>query len=381
MKRAWPFVAAAIPAAYMASVEVYKIWYITTSAVLALSVFAVRFSFRDIGNFIADTKWFILYWLAVLVSVWLSTEPVSSQFALTVDSIYPAVFAIFYYVGLRYPSETITLSMRLQVWAAVVILALTMDVDVGGRIGYRILFILPYVVPFIVADIYRGKKLALVELCVTLALLLVTTSRVPFAAACILAVLSAFLLRRSTWQFVKLTLAAALTSAALLFVALQIPPIKVQIYTTAVRITGQPLYLDGAIIPAEPEDMVRVKINDLYSVLTPDAGATGVGYAAFAPIFGDYWRDGSETPLHSIYQVWRLEMGWLGLAVALIMLADFFVRAAKHRHDPAVVTAALAFLGTLLTGMFHQMHQAPMFYVMLGVGLGACRKTTTAKSI
>ena len=208
----WPYLTGSILVAYMASLKIYKILYIVTAAVLLMLPLFVRISWLGFRNFAVDARWFILYWIAVVLSVVFSINPAHSQFALMADAIYPCVFLIFYTVGRDAPYDAIERMMRLLVWAALAVLLTTIDIKVQGRIGYRLIFILPYIVPFVVAAICRGNRLAIAELAVLMALMLLTNSRAQIAATLILAALSLLVFRTSLRQFVlqSASIAAAL---------------------------------------------------------------------------------------------------------------------------------------------------------------------------
>jgi O-antigen ligase len=380
----WPYLAGSILAAFMASAEIYKIWYIATAIVLFMSVFCVRVSWREIGHFLLDAKWFAFYWIAILLSVRYSIDPETSQLQLLYDSIFPFVFLIFYYVGLRTDFETVCMVMRLQVWTAIIILATGLDVEVAERVGYRMMFVLPYVVPFIVAAIYAGRRLAFVELPAVMLILLVSNSRTQIATALVVFVISAIAFRTSMTRLMWQTGGIVAVVAVTVLVAYQFDASRQLILFTVVRLTGVPI-LDAAtntLIDVE-FDTIRDNINALFSVMFWDGGWTGIGLEAFGPIWIAYWNlkgTYDEMSLHSIYQVWWLELGYLGTAAALAMLGSFFIRATAARKNPLVAASTIGFLGTLMAGNFHQMHQAPMFYAMLGMGLGAARVAKTNRS-
>lgn len=376
-----PYFAGLILVAYMASVQVYKIWYVVTAGVIVLSpALVTKASWRDVRNFFSDSKWFILYWSAVALSVVTSINPARSQATFLIDSIYPCVFAIFYAVGLFAPFDAIQRVLRLQVWAAVLVLALTFEVTIAGRMGYRIPIILPYVIPFVIAAMSQGRKLGFAELAVLMLVLVVANSRAPIAVAIILIAISAFVFRASMRQFISQSLIAILGCLFVLGGAMLFTPTRLLILTSVVRVTGHQIESSGHLIEVPPDDHARSQLNELFYAMIHEGGWTGIGYNAFGPIYLAHWGDEyADMSLHSIYQVWWLEMGYLGTAAALVLLAAFFLRMYQTRSDMTVRACSLGAIGTLITGGFHQMHQAPMLYVMLGMGLGAARQALASK--
>jgi hypothetical protein len=377
-KTVWPYLSGLILVAYMASVKIYKIWYLATACVLALFPVFVRPSWRDIADFLDDAKWFILYWIAVIVSVITSINPELSRLALLVDSIYPCVFLIFYFVGLRANYNAIERTMRLQVYAALVVLLFTIDIRIQDRIGYRLMFILPYVTPFVAAAVCRNSRGAVFELSLLTLLIVITNSRAQIGVAVLLTLASLFIFRTSTRRFLARSALAFGVSAAMIFIAAQFQHLKAILFTTAVRATGQSI---GGV-PVPIDDHARGHISELFWQLAPSNGWTGIGYFAFGPVYVSRHYDSyTEMSLHSIYEVWWLEMGYLGTAAALSMLGAFFFRMYRSRGNMTVQACVIGLIGVLVAGTVHQMHQAPMLYVMLGMGLGAARRALASNAL
>lgn len=362
----------AIFTAFMASVAVYKIWYIVTGLVVLLLPFFAKW--RDVAPLLKDGVWFFIYCLAVALSAAGSIEPENTSYMVSAAAIYPFVFLIFYFIGLRSDFTSISSFMRLQVWTAIVVLAATWDITVADRVGYRMMYVLPYMTPAVVEAMYRGKKLAFLELPIVVLLLVITESRTQIAVALILIVMSAIVFCRSFLQFIGQSIALVCTSVAAVYIGLQVEETRALILKAVVRATLKPIYENGILYDIEIQDDARERIDDLFAVMSGDAGWTGIGYGAFPPIYSDYWKDGLEMSLHSIYQVYWLEMGIFGTTAAAIMFTVFFYKMWVARADRAAQVCAISMTGVLLAGMFHQMHETPTMYAFLATGLGAARK-------
>jgi O-antigen ligase/polysaccharide polymerase Wzy-like membrane protein len=372
-----PYLAGLILVAYMASVTVHKIWYIATAAVLLIMPFVVRPRPNEFLAYLSDAKWLILYCLAVIASVITSIDPERSQYALLTDAIYPCIFMIFYAVGLRTGYDAIERMMRLLVWAAVIALLFTFDIRIEDRVGHRLISVLPYLTPFVAAAIARGSKLALLELALLVQMVLMTNSRGALGVTALLLGLSLFAFSSSLHHFARRSVVSVLASAAVIGSSLQIEALREITISAVVRLTGMPL---GGIQPAI-DDQTRQHLSELFWELAPDNGWTGIGYFAFGPIYLSRFYDGNtEMSLHSVFEVWWLETGYLGTAAALPMLMFFFLRTWRFSDDPTVKAGMLGAAGALIAGTVHQMHQAPMLYVMLGLGLGAARHPRSAPS-
>lgn len=370
----WPYLAGSILIAYMASVKVYKIWYIVTAAVLLVLPLFVRISWLGLRDFLEDAKWFILYWIAVALSVVFSINPARSQTALMADAIYPCVFLIFYTVAICSAYDSIERMMRLLVWAAVLVLLINFDAKLQGQNGHWIGFVLPYVVPFVVSAICRGNRLAIAELMILASLVLLTNSRAQVGVTFLVSVASFVAFSKSIRQLLALSTISVLGCVAFVGALTQIHTARNILLVTVARLTG--LFAEEGERPfgIPIADPTRGRINDLFWSMFGDGGWTGIGYFAFGPIYVAHYDGYADMSLHSIYQVWWLETGYLGTAAAAWMLIAFFVEMYRNRGNPAVRACALGMVGVLIAGNFHQMHQSPMFYVMLGLGLGAARK-------
>jgi hypothetical protein len=209
-----------IPAAYMFSVYVYKVWYIVavvSGLFVACALVVERPSRDELKAFAFDAIGIALYAGVMLLSGMVEKTRVSTYW-LFVDAIYPPVFGIFYVVGARCRPESIIAGMRLLLWAGLAAFVLLWDTGLI-RQGYRASFVLPYVVPFVVIALYAGRRLAGMELGIVLTLLVLGMSRTPLMIGCIATGLSLIAFAGSQRAFLIRSLQAAAWLAAVLVAA------------------------------------------------------------------------------------------------------------------------------------------------------------------
>jgi hypothetical protein len=88
-------------------------------------------------------------------------------------------------------------------------------------------------------------------------------------------------------------------------------------------------------------------------------------------------QHGYKAALHSMYSAWLVE-GGLAVAIYVAVCASIFVtrlwkraRSAVSDDERAYVKAILIGLAAmLLMGGFHQIHQSPTLWLLLGLGWG-----------
>jgi hypothetical protein len=432
-----------IPAAYMFSVYVYKVWYIVavvSGLFVACALVVERPSRDELKAFAFDAIGIALYAGVMLLSGMVEKTRVSTYW-LFVDAIYPPVFGIFYVVGARCRPESIIAGMRLLLWAGLAAFVLLWDTGLI-RQGYRASFVLPYVVPFVVIALYAGRRLAGMELGIVLTLLVLGMSRTPLMIGCIATGLSLIAFAGSQRAFLIRSLQAAAWLAAVLVAAWNINASQRAMLTTYVRVTGHsvdlpplPAQASKETLPpsartvragpspeagparasGEPErsgsrtdaldrvreleglrrpapntqnpvtiraeaDLERQWISDLSWKLLPSAGVLGIGYGNFMLHYAREHPDTNVQSIHNVYVAWLLEGGYAGLAAGLFMVGWFFwwlsvgYRTSNTDDQRRFLKAiGISMVGVLTAAILQQMHQAPMLYVTLGLGMGAVR--------
>jgi len=98
----------------------------------------------------------------------------------------------------------------------------------------------------------------------------------------------------------------------------------------------------------------------------------GMGYHNFLG-----WSEkalGVETSMHSAYLSWGLEGGLICVVIAYYLLYRFYsilikmAKAADNIREKTFYEALmLSMIGVLINGLFHQAHQTPTLFVLLGI--------------
>jgi O-antigen ligase len=127
-------------------------------------------------------------------------------------------------------------------------------------------------------------------------------------------------------------------------------------------------------------DLERQWISDLSWKLLPSAGVLGIGYGNFMLHYAREHPDTNVQSIHNVYVAWLLEGGYAGLAAGLFMVGWFFwwlsvgYRTSNTDDQRRFLKAiGISMVGVLTAAILQQMHQAPMLYVTLGLGMGAVR--------
>lgn len=368
-----------ILAAFMVSVSVYKLWYILAASVIFFTVLLSRPSNRWFKVAFVDLTPIGLYCIAAALSLFLSSAPDVGRYFLLADAIFPALTVLFYAVGVASKPIEIVRAFRFLVPLAALATAITWG-SVPGREGYRVAFILPYVIPFLFVG--GASYLHAVS---ALAIIFVTRSRVPTVSGFALAALTPLAMGQPR----KLHLPRLIIGAAGLFgVALFVPATRIIIIQVLARFIGQPVSFAGASFVPQSYDPTREKLSILSSEL---AGPSwfGVGYGNFGIYYAERFSDDQQTAasLHSVYEALWVETGVVGFASALIMISYVLLRLYQGYQSAQSSLDRHYFLGlTLSSGailfaaLFHQMHQTPMLFVIMGLSLGSFRRLMNLES-
>jgi hypothetical protein len=259
------------------------------------------------------------------------------------------------------------------------------------RLAPNALILVPVSLAFCVAwrEMTMRKWLPPVATTLGFAFLLVGRSRAPLAAGVSAVAVMAWLLSGGLRARLRrlATFASLFVLAAAILIA--IPATRPLVATTTVRLGRVLPERSPAVASAESEirktpywgqarrmrDQIDIRgaIWTEFRALHSKAMPLGLGYMNFSRYFAE--RYPFQTSLHSVYMVWWLEGG---VAVFLYaMLAIFGVvrsirraQCAEPSIDQRILgDALLVSLGVLLfIGFFHQIHQSPAFWSILGLG-------------
>jgi hypothetical protein len=246
------------------------------------------------------------------------------------------------------------------------------------RIGLRAYEVAPFVIPFAVALAYRGSHLAVLLIGMTIGFLAITQSRTPIAAGAVTFAISFIWLSPRALSSVRLGAGLVVLAVLVSSVSLQFEPVKIAAANTVSRLTGEEIYIDGTEL--RPEfDRVRENLTELAIERIEDYNPVGIGYENFMLLPGNIY----DEVLHSTYETWVIEMGVVGTLIALFMLAEFF-RVSRRGlflgddDDRALFKCIVSgIVGALVLAFFHQPHQSPGFWMMIGFAFGAHRRVVT----
>lgn len=228
-------------------------------------------------------------------------------------------------------------------------------------------------IPFIMAAALRSSRLAIVDLLLAIAVLLLSESRTGY----LLGALMLFLSIRAYGDLRYRTIARLASAAVLLLVgfavSLAIPAVREAIGAVFKRI-----FLIVSI-QSNPADAVQ-EVERLTMYLEGWNAflahpVLGIGYQSLAQL--TLARDGNEISSHNLLLTLIAEAGWPAFVVFVGLMAAYFRRLKRGKlgniaeTDRDVVTAMrLSMIGLLVGSMFHQLIGFHLFYVLLGAAFG-----------
>jgi hypothetical protein len=367
-------------ASYVASWLVYKIWYVATAAACAIALLlAVATAIRVDG--LAGALFPVLAYFSYLAvtSLWASDPQVTLTWV-AIDSIEMPVVALFYLWALNSPARPLCWSMVALVYLCIPITAALQVIDPeADRFGYRALAILPMLVPFCWMLWHRERSIAAVAgIASILAMLLISRSRTPLGAAIIGLLLCVWSTSTNRREFLRRGFLAFVGVMVLAVVLFALPITRPFMAATLSRLTYLDIDLGDTLIEAEAVDEVRWNVFFNGLTLWWEHQPLGMGYMNFMVWFET--NAGVAMPLHNSLQTWALEGGLPCLAIVGWMLSRYFrvlgMPLREGDDDAHILASALrnAMLVTLLMGFFHQPHQTPTMFGLLGMAYAFARR-------
>jgi hypothetical protein len=369
----------AILVCYFLSIWKFRIWFIGTAAAVGITVLVVATGAVHVRGLVRDLWPLGLYFLYLFAASFQSEWAAEARYWSLVDSAGILVAALFWIAARNATPQEIRRGLvYVSLLGALIALIIYRAMPYLSRLGGYALAFNPVVVPFLWADIVnkgRHRVLAIFTLAVVLSFVLLSRSRTPLATAIIVLGLSFLWIGRGFFK--KLMHASLLgiilvTSIAVLY-SYRTP--RIFLLTFVARVTHDDVITRDIYIPGEPKDPVRMRLDELVRDTMWPAQPFGVGYSTHQRLYERRWGD--PVPLHSMYQTWLVEGGIVCVLIVLpILIRQFFALRTAHRRaatdDEATMARCitLATVAVLLMGLFHQMHQGPVLYAMLGLGLG-----------
>jgi hypothetical protein len=339
--------------------------------------------------------------LLLSTAVW-AVEPFETFRWVAIDSIEMVVFMLFFLAGRNSSGSMIALALISILIPTAVMTALTYWMDpLATRFAGYSLALLPMTMAFSAAGavVSRRKWPWLLAMCAVVAFLLISRSRSPLAAAMLAAVLSVIVFGRNPMDRARKAAAGVAVLAALMILLALLPVTRPLLLTTFVRATRllpasleKPfLVLDEAVretaygrrIRPRGEISERALIAERSESLARESFPRGIGYMNFQLHFEKVY--GFRFALHSMYWSWFLEGGVL-VALYVFACGSWLLtrlwRAlarSRPREDLAHGWAILIGLAAVLfQGAFHQLHQSPSLWLLLGLAAAELRNARDA---
>lgn len=367
----------AIFLAFFLSIWKFKLWYVVTMGVVAVTALMGVTGALRLRGLLTDVAPLVAYFGYLYIAAGWSAYADEARWWVAADSISIFVFCLFWIVARNNgPEEIMQAFVRIMIVAAIG-LSGTYRPEHTRFGGYAVAYI-PAALPFIWAALVgRSRRFsAALALGFCLTILLISRSRAPLLAGGIALGLSMLFIGRNLAQRVRLAAAFAVAGALLLAAMLSYQPTKFALLTFVARITHEDVLTTDFYIAGEPEDATRDNLRAVVRAHLSEVQPFGAGYMTTARY---YERMYYETfVLHDIYQTWTFEGGVFCVFFISVVLMRHVTgirqarRLATTTGDATLIRCIeVATLATLVMGLFHQMHHGPVLYSILGMGLGA----------
>lgn len=368
-----------IVVSYFLAMWAYKTWYIGTAVAVTVTAFAAVIGAVRVRGVLRDLWPLFLYFAYLLAASTQAEYAADARYWSFADSIGFLVACAFWVAARNNDPSAIRAGfIYVSIIAApVAILVYLSFPEATSRLGGYALPFYPISIPFLWAEIIGGKRrlVALLALTIVLGILFVSRSRTPLAATLIVLAFCFLFIGRSLAQRVKLAMVLAVIISSLVVALMSFSVTRIAVLTFVARVTHEDIVTSEVYIPGEPYDPTRERLDSLVAAGIRDVQPFGFGYNTTGFLFERSF--GYFTPLHNIYQIWAFEGG---VFCALIMLGVLLrhvaalrrarMRAPDQEHEILARCLMFSTLGMLLFGIFHQMHQGPLFYAVLGMALG-----------
>jgi len=325
------------------------------------------------------------YFLYLLfTALWAEYPEITVWYVMT-DLIFIVIFALFYILSKNIELYRLIDFFVYLVPPACVIYSILLIMNPDAlRIGGYVLVLLPTLTLFCSLRLIQSFSLINCLLMGACFLMLAAgLSRAPLlSAASGLLLVFVFVIRKGSVRFrFAATLAGIFIISATILIA--ITPIKINAARSFYRLTGFSLQIGDRFITIQGDDSVRWAVFQDAKALYRANWLRGIGYMNFMPWFGNtnnFWYQdtkGNEVvgmSLHNIFQTWGLEGGLPCLFIVAALLLKYFrilwrrIRESRTELEKSSYKAfAIEMICLLIFGLFHQIHQQPVLFMMLGI--------------
>jgi len=377
----------------MFSVHLYKIWYIVTAFSLFTAGIFVLLGILNTDKLFRSTCCILIYFGYLLLSSFWSISPGQTVKFFFIDSIEIVVFILFYILVLNISLAALTKMFIYLVFPGFFSAVLFYYLDPNSiRIGSRSLTILPMALPFVwmyyFTSMNRDRYVALFSGVTIIALLFISMSRTPLAVGVVLTILSIGVFGKLCSRYIIKILSVGLAFLSSFLILWQFETTRFALIKTYVRIFHRDFYGGTTHIAAETVDKGRELISRGISEIVFTNQPFGMGYMNFPVWSGDVL--GKSKSLHNIYWAWWIEGG-----VSLVLIVGFIFTCYFYSLLKCIVYSTdifyrnfcfatiISMVGVLLYGLYHQIHQVPTMYMLLGVGfaLSTLRKQSCSNTL
>jgi len=324
------------------------------------------------------------YLYLLLTSLW-AQYPATTIWSVATEAIYIIIFALFYFISVKFTPERIVDFFANLLPPAVVIFIIDYVVNPeASRHGGYVLVLLPFILLFCTFRLIQNHSLKNVAfVTASLLMLVLGVSRTPLLIAGFGLFLIFFTMLDTRKRRLKFVLISLVVIAMASITVLAIPQLKVNVAKTISRITYQDIAIDSNLIEAERPDVLRWLIHAEAISLYKDNSIMGIGYMNFMPWFGDKYNivtesgDGKQIVgmnLHNTYQTWLLEGGAPCVILVSILIWRYFKtirqmikKCTDNYYKSYCKLLAISMICVLIEGVFHQIHQAPVFFMLIGL--------------
>jgi hypothetical protein len=250
------------------------------------------------------------------------------------------------------------------------------------RLGGHTIVFLPFIFLFCAARIIQSFSIiTFILMASCLLMLVISLSRTPL----LISVVGFFLILSTTPKRSRLKIFALIFSIfftiALTIISFQ--PLKLLAARSFSRITYQDVTVGDQVIDAEMPDIIRWTIHKDSLSLYKSNWIFGIGYMNFMPWFGDEYNyskintRGKEVVgmnLHNTFMTWALEGGIPCVAIIFLILWKYFrilnkrIKQSEDIYERSYYKLlAISMICIFIRGLFHQIHQDPLFYIFIGI--------------
>lgn len=368
----------------MASIYLYKIWYIVAALVLLATLGLMLSRKLRIVGLLKGLGFILLYFgFLLLTSTW-AVRPELTRSWVAIDSIQIVVFLLFYLLGLNNPPDRLLRFFR-DVMLAALLVAVVLwwmhpkATRQGGRAPHLLACLLPF------CAVRFGNKINWKDLAcflVGLGVIIVSMSRTPLLGATVGMALLPFFITTTWLQFARTILLLAAVGIAVIGCLLLFDTTRGLAARTFARLSGQTVTVNQEIIiPGPLDDEARGAIEHSATRLFWENLPWGIGYMNYPAFFQFHYGKAFEKAggiagfsLHNSYQTWGLETGLPGIAIVGLLLYRYFSilkRKIDHAREPDEKllgkACLIAMISLLVMGLFFQIHQSPAFFLLLGL--------------